>query len=488
MFINRIYRHARENPDHLAVINSGEEITYCRFANTIEVVRNHLMRAGLPKDGIIVKITSNLYHDWVLLLAARSLGLTTVAGTSWQAVEGLGLKNITGLLCLSDEAEAMEAFQGARPDCAVVQVPRRMMAGTGNGPAPLPLSPSRFGDHIDYTSGTTGSYKKVLHQGDRFHEVVESEGIADSGKIEPEDIYFLYSFGPWTAAGHRLAMNCWFCGSTVMFEQRQDWFKYFCDYPITLTFFVPGLLEMARANIVYRPSGPRKLKILVGGGFLDAQLARTVIDQFDCELLLAYGGTEFRTSLETWFRNDEDVVWLAPNINSGFEIVDEDDQPVPTGIEGIVRIKSEPCYPFEYIDDLEATAKHFRDGYFYPGDMAVQRADGRIRILGRVDDVLNLVGQKIAIEPFEDAVRKTLKVENVCVFSQQDDKGNDMILIVIEGDRLPEQGMLDTLASKIKRVPKIRYELMRQFPRGDNGMMKVNRRKVLELVRASTAN
>jgi len=49
--------------------------------------------------------------------------------------------------------------------------------------------------------------------------------------------------------------------------------------------------------------------------------------------------------------------------------------------------------------------------------MAVRRKDGRIRILGRVGDVLNLGGQKIAIEPFEKAARDLLGVDSLCVFS-----------------------------------------------------------------------
>jgi non-ribosomal peptide synthetase component E (peptide arylation enzyme) len=76
--INAIYRHARDTPEKIAVINSGRETSYQRFANAIEAVRNSLQTESLPDSGVIVIINSNLYHDWVLMLALRSLGLTPV--------------------------------------------------------------------------------------------------------------------------------------------------------------------------------------------------------------------------------------------------------------------------------------------------------------------------------------------------------------------------------------------------------------------------
>ena len=53
-----------------------------------------------------------------------------------------------------------------------------------------------------------------------------------------------------------------------------------------------------------------------------------------------------------------------------------------------------------YLDDDEATGKMFRDGCFCPGDMAVRRADGRVRILGRTADVLNIRGRRSRWRPW----------------------------------------------------------------------------------------
>ncbi|MBV1917670.1 MAG: acyl--CoA ligase, partial [Sphingomonadaceae bacterium] len=269
----------------------------------------------------------------------------------------------------------------------------------------------------------------------------------------------------------------------VIFDQRPDWVEHFADYPIAMTFFVPELLGNLGTKRDLQSANNPGLQVVVGGGFVDAGLAAKVAQEINCDVVVTYGATEFTHCLEQRVEAQEDAIWLTRVDGKVIEVLDEDDMPVPTGVEGIVRVKLGSFETDEYMDDPEATAKHFRDGYFYPGDMAVQREDGRIRILGRVADVLNLGGRKIVVRPFEERASKALQVETLCAFSQQDDDGKEMLIIVIEGDKLPDRARLQAVAKQIPQVAQIRFALINRFPRGDNGMMKVNRREVLRLVR-----
>ncbi|MBV1917893.1 MAG: hypothetical protein KUG65_07510, partial [Sphingomonadaceae bacterium] len=242
MFLNQIYQHARESPDNLAVINSGKEITYGEFARAIEAVRRQIARSPPPSEGIVVVITSNLYHGWVLLLALRSLGHTTVSGSSWDVIEGLDLRGVAALACFAGQTEVKDAFARARPDCPIVEVPRRLnMAGKADA-LPQPIEGGRFGDHILFTSGTTGTYKKLRLKGDKLKEWFSDLEPTILGRFGKGDFYFNYSFGPWTGAGHNVALKAWGKGAAVIFDQRPDWVEHFADYPIAMTFFVPELL------------------------------------------------------------------------------------------------------------------------------------------------------------------------------------------------------------------------------------------------------
>lgn len=484
MYLNRIYAHARSSPDKLAVISNGEEFTYRRFANSIEALRRHLSESGLPPDGIVVNITSNLYLDWVLLLALRSLGHTTVSGASWDIIEELNLRGVAALVCYSHQAEAIIAFRQARPRCPIVELSAGIFAGIDEHPLPSPIEGGRFGDQILYTSGTTGSYKKLLFTGKMLDSYIETDRFGFTAKyLTQSDVLHNLNFGPWTAVGYKTLLPCWARGATVVFDSRPDWPKYFLDYPITLATIVPNQVNYLCDNLRHRPSHCPALRLQVGGGFLDAGLAHRLIEELGCEVMTSYAGTEFRSSLTQFVHSDEDPIWLTPTFEPGIEIVDEKDAQVPIGTEGIIRIKSFPSDPCGYIDDPAATAKHFRDGYFYTGDMAVRREDGRIRILGRVADVLNIAGQKVAVEPLERAASQILGVEPVCLFNQHDDHGNDVLIVVVEGDQPPETALLEELGRHIPQVRHMRCYAISHFPRGENGMMKINRRKVLDLIR-----
>lgn len=482
MFINHIYQHARNNPDRLALIISGERISYAHLACAIEAARNRLNLAELPNHGVIASITQNLFYEWVLLLATRSLGLTTVSGKSWQAIEELGLSDIVGLVCLAEETDEIATFRAARPDCMVATVPGHLLAEAGSLVPPSLLPAGRFGDHIVYTSGTTGTYKKLRYAGDYLVSIIQHEQSTYSGTVAEGSVYYLYNFGPWTAAGAKGPPAIWHRGATVVFDQRVDWADHFNDYPITNTFLVPGLLQHFQSNVAgLHPD----LQIMVGGGFLDAKLARDIRENLKCKLLISYGGSEFCAPLEQYFESDEDIMWLSPNGGAQFEIVDEANRVVPVGIEGELRVHCMSIYPTEYLEDHEATAKHFRDGWFYPGDLAVEREDGRVRVLGRANEVLNLGGEKIPLGPIEQAAREALEVEDLCIFAFQDTEGSDVVAVVIEGDGFPDRTRLEALARDVLRTARLRFITIDRFPRGENGMMKINRKKVLEIVRTT---
>ena len=62
-------------------------------------------------------------------------------------------------------------------------------------------------------------------------------------------------------------------------------------------------------------------------------------------------------------------------------------------------------------------------------------ADGRVRILGRTADVLNMRGLKVAVAPVEMAEQRLLKVDEVCLFSGLDEMGKEELVVAVESDR-----------------------------------------------------
>jgi acyl-coenzyme A synthetase/AMP-(fatty) acid ligase len=482
MYLNEIYRHARDDPETFAIVVNGSAKTYREFAAFIHAVRTFLMDAQVPRGGVVATLASNPYLDWVLLLALRSLGITTISANNWSLMEELRVRDLAAFVCFAAQSDALAEVARKRPDLPVVAIPLPLKTDLASGQSPELINGGQFGDHILFSSGTTGIYKKVRYDGQITERCVADPLTGTTARLmSRHDIYHGTSLGPWTKAGYIHPLICWLRGAAVIFDQRPDWAAHFFDLPVTMSTLMPPYLKQLSDQFQALPSGHPKLTLLTGGGFVGADLVAKVIRQFRCEFHVIYGSTEMRIALESQVRGNDDVVWLRPNHEPDVEICDKAGQSVSVGEEGILRIRLSPNYPTEYMDDPAASARHFRNGYFYPGDLAVRRSDGRIRIVGRVDDVLNIGGVKLAVAPLEQQTRKLLRVDELCLFMQQNDNGSETLIVAIEGSRLPDRALLQSVARLFGAVPQISIQLIEKFPRSDNGMMKVKRREVLNL-------
>jgi acyl-CoA synthetase (AMP-forming)/AMP-acid ligase II len=104
----------------------------------------------------------------------------------------------------------------------------------------------------------------------------------------------------------------------------------------------------------------------------------------------------------------------------------------------------------EYLDDPKATRRQFRDGWFHPGDSGSVSADGVLSVLGRVDDVANIGGVKIAPDVIEDILRDVPGISDVGVFmSDADGVQRVYAAIVVQG--MPD--LDDAQRRVIQRMP-----------------------------------
>ena len=72
------------------------------------------------------------------------------------------------------------------------------------------------------------------------------------------------------------------------------------------------------------------------------------------------------------------------------------------------------------------------DGYYFTGDGAKRDKDGMYRIIGRVDDVINVSGHRFGTAEIEDAMNtNTMVVESAVVGYPHDIKGQGIYAYVI---------------------------------------------------------
>jgi acyl-coenzyme A synthetase/AMP-(fatty) acid ligase len=175
---------------------------------------------------------------------------------------------------------------------------------------------------------------------------------------------------------------------------------------------------MLRAVLDQSPRNARSvLNLDLGAGVVSDWLAQEAIRTFHCNYSVAYASTECGSKLlSSQYKCKDDLHWLSPPQDRTIQIVDQNGKECLIGEQGELRARLENIDGTYYLDDAESSARFFRDGYFYPGDIAVRRGDGRIRILGRAGDVLNVQGDKVPVGPLEQEVKEYLRVDNVCLF------------------------------------------------------------------------
>ena len=71
-----------------------------------------------------------------------------------------------------------------------------------------------------------------------------------------------------------------------------------------------------------------------------------------------------------------------------------------------------------YVDDHEATAHAFRDGWFHSGDLAVWHPDGAIELRDRAKDIIISGGENISTIEIEHALAEHPAVALVAVIAR----------------------------------------------------------------------
>jgi acyl-coenzyme A synthetase/AMP-(fatty) acid ligase len=200
--------------------------------------------------------------------------------------------------------------------------------------------------------------------------------------------------------------------------------------------------------------------------------------------MITYGSSEMgATLLLSRFTATHDMHWLTPGDGRTIQIVDERGNECP---EGELRIPLTDIDCTSYLDDPEASAKVFRNGFFYPGDMAVRRADGRIRILGRVDDVVNVQGRKFAVTPIEHEIQQLLGVDEVCLFSGLNATGNEELAVAIQSSRQLSRSEVEAVVRRCAPFKTVRVTVFNEFPRTETETRKTRRSVLKKLVFGET--
>ncbi|MEO8695546.1 MAG: AMP-binding protein [Acidimicrobiales bacterium] len=337
-------------------------------------------------------------------LAAHSAGL--------DAKHRLGVDDVTGF-------ESLVALAAAQPNTFV------------DGAIP--------GDVIVYTSGTTGKPKGVrreLGRGDvlatldLFASVVLGDDWRDGGVHLVSAP--LYHRGPFIVAmvalhcGHRLVlMDRWTAEAALESIEREQ---------VTTCYVVPTMMH----RLVRLPESKRdqfdvaSLRyVLHSAAPCPIETKRSLIEWWGPVVYETYGGTEgggTRVTPAEWLERPGTVgrPWDGAEIH----ILDDDGNPCPPGVDGVVYIK--PTSPnFEYFRDPDKTAS-IKVGHLHTlGDIGHVDDAGYLFLRGRRHDLIISGGVNIYPAEVEDALLSSPEVYDVAVVGVADPEWGESVKAIV---------------------------------------------------------
>ena len=470
MTLQNIHNSAIHTPDKIAVVIDGQSYSYAQFYEMIYRTREHLSTRNMPESGSVLIIMPSLLDAWLACFAARSLGHSTLVVNAPSVTEGLDLRDIRAIITQSaQQTAALAAYLGI----AQYEVPElrvREKDITRSGHEKMTLS----GDHHLLTSGSTGTRKRVALPASL--EDLRNTSWANQLNFSSETWLGAAYYPLFTGAGFLKPCATWSVGGAVILSQDATGLKALFTWPATSVILAPSVVKPYLDAFIATGSHKADFKLHVAGGFFSLKTMEKLVRTVHKPIDIYYASSELGAiSLRSSYASLEDLIWFSPTGSREIIVIDDSGKPCPDMVEGEVRIKTTEIDSSAYWNDPASSETIFKDGYFIPGDMAMRRPDGRIRILGRTNDVLVVQGFKMAVAPIEQQIRDYLGVEEVCVFSRSTDKGAEELLVAVRSKRPVAEARQRHIANMFKAFEIISFFVMPKFPLRSGGLSKTDR-------------
>jgi acyl-CoA synthetase (AMP-forming)/AMP-acid ligase II/acyl carrier protein len=495
-----IARHA----DRVFLLSPGRrDLTYAGLGAQVQRVANVLADAGLGRGRRVALALPHGPEFAVALLAACCV--TTCAPLNDQLTED-------GLLHLLRSMRIDALIAPAGTDSAAVRAARRLAlavvelrvdpdapAGVFEPVLPLhgaagPAEPPAADDLalVANSSGTTGTPKIIPFP--HWLLVESAHRRVQIASIEPSDriltILPFYS----SVAIRRLLLPAIVVGASVIVPTHIDGATLVSTLasqrPTQLMAPPVVLIAMLEDFERRRPRPPHALRFITSSFTeLAPDVRRQLELAFGVPLVVTYGMSECGSIAEMPLpprTAPPGSVGLPTLLDvaiadaaGGFLAAGETGEIVVRGTE-VIR---------GYENDDEANAAAFRDGWFRTGDAGRIDRDGFVYLAGRIKDLINRGGNKIAPSEIEDVLRRHPQVIDAAAFAvPHPTLGEDVVAAVVLREPRPDEGGLRRFMRSRLATFKMPSRIlpMKELPRGALG--KISRVELALKVRTEAAD
>ena len=202
---------------------------------------------------------------------------------------------------------------------------------------------------------------------------------------------------------------------------------------------------------------------------LDPTLWRSLEERFAAPVVEAYGMTEAAHQMTSNPLPPGERRPGTVGLPAGAEVavIGADWAQLPDGQAGEVAVRG-PGVVDEYLGNEEATRTSFRDGWFRTGDLGRLSGDGYLTLEGRLKELINRGGEKIAPREIDEALLAHPEVREAVAFGRPDSKWGEVVeAVVVLDSPVSTSDLLAHCAERLAsfKVPR-RLHVVDEIPKG----------------------
>jgi acyl-CoA synthetase (AMP-forming)/AMP-acid ligase II len=410
---------------------SGIRVTYSSLREQVLAMADALAAAGIERGHRVAIVLPNGLPSIVSFLAASIAGTAAPLNSGYRQEEfSFYLEDTAArvLLCPPDGAEeARKAAAGKVPVHAVqmdetgfvrlVGAPQNGHGGNGHSVAPPQPDDIAL---VLHTSGSTGRPKRVPLRHKNL--AASAHNIVKTYDLSPADVSLcamplfhvhglvastiatLLSGGAVLVPGKFSPLSFW----RIVRENRVTWYSA-----------VPTIHQLLLSRSGgERPAGAEGLRFIRScSASLSPEMMLALEGAFGVPVLEAYGMTEASHQMcsNPLPPNARKPGSVGPGTGVGVSIMDAKGKHLAPGERGEVVIQG-PNVVTEYENNPEANATSFTDGWFRTGDQGFLDADGYLTLTGRIKELINRGGEKIAPREIDEVLLRHPDVAEAVAF------------------------------------------------------------------------
>lgn len=491
-FPSGINAAAKRFPRQLAIIDDAGEITWADLAAQINQFTQALKDRGVEPGDSIALLSRNHRYMIIAMVAIMQVGgrvllLNTMASRS--QLGDLAQREGAKLVILDQEfldvgADVDDdgiilcwADDDAPPTYPTVA---KLLVGQPTKGHP---KPSRHGQIIIFTSGTTG-----LPKGARREEPADLKPLiaffgaipyrGNSTVVLAAPLFHswgLINFGFGLSTAPTYVLRRKFSAEQVLSDIDEHRASVLVVVPLMMQRLVDADPVMVEKTDV------SSLKITASSGSaLAGDLANQFMDQFTDSVYNFYGATETGWVTIASPKDLREAPGTAgtPPFRTFVKILDADGKELPRGETGVIHVGND--MPFGGYTD--GNTKSFADGLMNTGDLGFFDENGRLFVSGRDDDMIISGGENVFPRELEDALIDHPDISDVVVTGIADAKFGQVLaayVVIKDGTSLTEQDIKTYAKERVARfaVPG-RMMFLEELPRNPTG--KVMKRELPE--------